>query len=268
MSANASSTTASADEKEKVDYLEQDVPIPGQNYVCLSFVSPENVLKVKEHYFIKQFWHNITKAGLDLNKVTEMNELYETFLDEHQTSLEAEFEKLNDFKTTVRGLKVRGVYNTREEANVRCQVLQRMDRAHDVYVAPVGFWCPWDPSPNRIDDHEYLEPELNELMKKYKDNSTKRDMYYEEQKRERKKAALEENERKKRLLAENEGKREEDEGENENENENEDEVTNDHALETVATEAVLKTEEARGDTFGDGELSPSDILESMRGASV
>ena len=29
------------DKEEKIDYLEVDDPIPGQNYVCLSFVSPE-----------------------------------------------------------------------------------------------------------------------------------------------------------------------------------------------------------------------------------
>ena len=33
---------------DSVDYLEVDNPIPGQNYVCLSFVSPEKTLKEKE----------------------------------------------------------------------------------------------------------------------------------------------------------------------------------------------------------------------------
>ena len=28
--------------EEKVDYLEVDTQIPGQNYVCLSFISPED----------------------------------------------------------------------------------------------------------------------------------------------------------------------------------------------------------------------------------
>ena len=30
------------------DFLESDKQIRGQNYVCLSFISPENVLKNKE----------------------------------------------------------------------------------------------------------------------------------------------------------------------------------------------------------------------------
>ena len=33
---------------ENEDYLEVDKPIPGQNYVCLSFISPDNTLKQKE----------------------------------------------------------------------------------------------------------------------------------------------------------------------------------------------------------------------------
>ena len=29
------------------DYLEVDKPLPGQNYVCMSFISPENTYKQK-----------------------------------------------------------------------------------------------------------------------------------------------------------------------------------------------------------------------------
>ena len=35
-------------EEEKMDYLEVDDQIPGQNYVCLSFVSPDQVLNCEE----------------------------------------------------------------------------------------------------------------------------------------------------------------------------------------------------------------------------
>ena len=31
-----------------VDLLEEDKPIAGQKFVCVSFVSPENILKKKE----------------------------------------------------------------------------------------------------------------------------------------------------------------------------------------------------------------------------
>ena len=33
------------------DYLDVDKPLPNQNWVCMSFVSPEKVLKTKEDYY-------------------------------------------------------------------------------------------------------------------------------------------------------------------------------------------------------------------------
>ena len=40
---------------EKVDYLEVDNPIPGQNYVCISFVSPDDIIKQKELFLFNKF---------------------------------------------------------------------------------------------------------------------------------------------------------------------------------------------------------------------
>ena len=58
-------------------------------------------------------------------------------------------------------------------------------------MGQVGYWLPWDPTANNVEDQEYAEPELNRLVKEYKENETKKDMFYEEQKREKQKAALE-----------------------------------------------------------------------------
>jgi hypothetical protein len=44
-----------ASEDIKEDFLEVDNKIPGQNYVCLSFVSPEKILKQKEIFFVTKF---------------------------------------------------------------------------------------------------------------------------------------------------------------------------------------------------------------------
>ena len=43
------------DGEEKIDYLEVDNPIPGQNYTCVSFVSPENVIKHKELFMFNKY---------------------------------------------------------------------------------------------------------------------------------------------------------------------------------------------------------------------
>ena len=38
----------------EVDYLDVDIPIPGQQYVCISFISPEKVLIQKEQCIMKK----------------------------------------------------------------------------------------------------------------------------------------------------------------------------------------------------------------------
>ena len=37
-----------------VDLLEEDKPISGQKFVCVSFVSPENILTQKNHFLWRQ----------------------------------------------------------------------------------------------------------------------------------------------------------------------------------------------------------------------
>ena len=48
-------------EDKKVDYLEVDDPIPGQNYVCLSFVSPEELIESKEAFKVSKFLQSYCK---------------------------------------------------------------------------------------------------------------------------------------------------------------------------------------------------------------
>ena len=45
----------------KTDFLSVDKEISGQNYVCLSFISPENVLKNKEIFMVKEFINSLNK---------------------------------------------------------------------------------------------------------------------------------------------------------------------------------------------------------------
>ena len=46
-----------------MDYLDEDKPIRGQNYVCLSFISPEDVIRNKEVYYLEQY---LEKLSVDL----------------------------------------------------------------------------------------------------------------------------------------------------------------------------------------------------------
>ena len=72
----------------------------------------------------------------------------------------------------------------------RAKQLQRTYRSF--HVLSVKFKDGgWDPNADNIEDEEYLEDELNNLMKEYKKNEINRDIFYEEQKREKLKEAAE-----------------------------------------------------------------------------
>jgi len=243
------------------EFLEADKEIPGQKFVCLSFISPENVLANKDIAFFNAFVNDfeiqykikatedflmkemrrvsdaLSKAedqletvrgklldisggstlitdlsgvtvdfkaarsaltrdvagGLEAHvkenmrefKETSIQESYETFLFKNRKKLEEDFFAKNNFRTTVRGLKIRGSYDTAEEAAHRAKTLQKLDPSFNVYVGQVGFWLPWDPATTDVQKQEFAEDQLNTLMKGYKENEAKKDEFFEEQKRER-----------------------------------------------------------------------------------
>ena len=58
--------------EEKSDYLEVDDQIPGQNYVCLSFVSPESMIESKEGFKVAKFLQSVCKdKDMDFKKIME-----------------------------------------------------------------------------------------------------------------------------------------------------------------------------------------------------
>jgi hypothetical protein len=186
--------------QENEDYLDVDTEIPNQKFCVLSFISPENILKQKESFLQTEFLKDLCNQGDFIQKYmvadkTKLNydvvkEAYDSFLYSNEDKLEAVFHEQCDFKTTVRGVKVRGVYGSYKEAEIRSKLLQRLHKRDNVFVGQVGYWLPWDPNPNHIENQEYLEPELNKLMKKYKENSMKRDVYYQDMKDESLKSRL------------------------------------------------------------------------------
>tara|TARA_Y100000389_G_scaffold85631_1_gene82366 strand:- start:269 stop:874 length:606 start_codon:yes stop_codon:yes gene_type:complete len=158
------------------DYLDVDKEIPGQSFCCISFVSPEKIYKKREVFYTKKFIENLGIADID-----NLDKKFDDFMNIQEETLQREFQESIGGSTSIRGLKVRGVYNTHEEAKVRAQLLQRMDRSHNVFVGQVGYWLPWDPNPEGVHESEYMESELNTLMKQYKQNEVQRDMFYAEQ---------------------------------------------------------------------------------------
>ena len=210
-----------------VDLLEEDKPIAGQKFACVSFVSPENILKQKEIFFFEEFlkkWDlnkSMEKFVQYLNFVsfkynmsfddlttdfkefvkeekesltkTSMRDEYKTFLDNNEEELEKTFGIDNQFQTSTRGLKIRGVYPTLEEAELRCKMLREIDPNHDVYVGPVGLWMPWEPEAYKTGRVEYMEEELNQLMHEKTKNETNAKSAFDQRVKETKQKAIEEN---------------------------------------------------------------------------
>ena len=189
----------------EVDYLEVDTPIPGQQWACISFLSPEKVLVKKEQFVMKKFIKSLvnTEGNITIN-ADEFDTKYDDYISLNTEDIEADFHKESGFQTSMRGVKIRGVYNTYDEATQRAKILQSSDRDFHVFVGQVGYWLPWDPNADNIAEQEYMEKELNELMRNYKSNQLQRDMFYQNQVDEQKKHAAQETEEKKRKLQESE----------------------------------------------------------------
>jgi len=122
-------------------------------------------------------------------KKTSIKEAYDDFMFKNQVKLEEEFFAKNEFRTSSRGLKVRGVTGTHGEAVAMSKKLQRSDTIHNIFLGEVGKWLPWDPKPHQVQEQEYAEDQLNTLMKRYKDNEEARDKFVSEQRQEASKGA-------------------------------------------------------------------------------
>ncbi len=118
---------------------------------------------------------------------------FKNFMDKNNETLEQEFSKLNNYQTSVRGLKIRGVFPTQAEAELRCKMIREVDPNHDVYVGPVGMWLPFHPDAYKTGKVEYLEKELNELMHEKKKNEDIAKVEFDKRVKESKLKAIEEN---------------------------------------------------------------------------
>ena len=209
-----------------VDLLDEDKAIAEQKFVCLSFISPEYIIKKKELYFfenfVKQFNFNKSmelmtqfinfvsyKYNIDSEKVfvdfkefvenerTKLEESVEddfkNFVDRNEETLQENYSRENNFQTNVRGIKVRGVFPTQEEAELRCKMLRQVDPNHDVYVGPVGIWVPFHPEAYKTGNVQYLEKELNDLMHEKKKNEDKANVEFQNRVKESKLKAIDEN---------------------------------------------------------------------------
>lgn len=118
------------------DYLDNDEPINGQKFVCLSILTNKSIKDLSSGEIIKS-------------------------------------------DNNARGIKIRGVYNTMEEAKKRCEQIRQFDKVFNVFVGEVGSWLPWDDDPETAEEAVYAEEKLNQLMKSFKEQQIKAKEYHE-----------------------------------------------------------------------------------------
>ena len=213
-----------------VDVLDEDKPIAGQKFACVSFISPEKIIKKRELYYFQQFlkqwdmnksiekfnqflsfisykynlnFDNVSKDLQDFCKdekesitASSVEDDFKNYMDMNDERLLEEFNKEHKFQTSVRGLKIRGSYPTQEEAEMRCKLLREVDPNHDVYVGPVGLWMPFHPESYKTGRVEYLEDELNQLMQEKNKNESSAKVEFDKRVRETKEKAMEDNKKK------------------------------------------------------------------------
>ena len=224
-----------ADENGPIDYLDEDPEIPTQKYCVVSFISPEKVIKQKQEFFFEKFvawmdyeWKikglenfmaflskkysvkiddllkdaqeyvNVRKEEV---KKTDIHEQYQIFLLKNEKDLQELYDNKVEFRTNMRGVKVRRSFATVEETQMFAKVLQRRYPKDNLYIGKVGAWLPWDPSEHLMPEVEYAEKELNELMRKYKENESNKEMFFAEQREESIRKQKEENEQRKKQNA-------------------------------------------------------------------
>jgi hypothetical protein len=136
-------------------------------------------IEVNEEEFATSCLHDYS---LDYDEIYDRFVIYRA---ENQTPMDQQFANENNDQTSVRGVKIRGVYSTREEAKERAEFVNKtIEPFVDAHIGQVGYWLPWDPDPDSIKDVHYQNKELNELMGKYHENVKERNEFYEERKRE------------------------------------------------------------------------------------
>ena len=118
---------------------------------------------------------------------------FKTFMEKNEERLTEEFQKKNEFQTSVRGLKLRGVYSSQEEAEMQCRKLREKDPNHDIYVGPVGIWIPFDPDAYKTGRVEFMEEELKQLHKEKMKNEEEAKRAFEKRVKDAKRKAIEDN---------------------------------------------------------------------------
>lgn len=81
------------------------------------------------------------------------------------------------------GLKIRGAFATKDEANAHIKRLQKTDNLFDVYLVDMYSWLLLPPDNDKISDVQYQEQYLNDMVREYRESQLLAKQHFEERKR-------------------------------------------------------------------------------------
>lgn len=177
----APETFNSTSSKKEFEFLRIDEQVRGQNYCCISFVEPEDDVFVKKETFsfskfiptfLDKFYSEFCHLnGLKKDEVkqpevslSQLREQYDDFKATQSEMLTQEYSEQSGNRTNLRAVKVRGSYETLQEAQMKAKELQRDDPNFNVFVGQVGYWLPFNPVNINDIKPEYMNEELNKLV--------------------------------------------------------------------------------------------------------
>lgn len=114
---------------------------------------------------------------------SELNDRFEAYKTQNEKELEATFNRQFTDEGSVRGYKVRGVFENYEDARKRAEFIHKeVESVVHTFIGRVGYWTPWDPNADAVQDQETMIPQLNELMAQKKLNEQERDDFFQKRK--------------------------------------------------------------------------------------
>lgn len=87
-------------------------------------------------------------------------------------------------KHDVCAMKIRGVFDTKEDAQHHVKRLMQSDSTFDVFLVEMYKWLPIPPDSSKIEDTVYQEEVLNDIIRGHREEQLRVKEHFEERKKE------------------------------------------------------------------------------------
>jgi len=146
--------------EDVIDYLSEDEVMQDQKFVCVSFCEIGDEQLEEFIDFIDERVDGVTRE-----QISAVIAMY------------------REKERPKRAVKVRGSRGRYADIVRRAEDLRSVDDNFHVFIGEVGKWLAFNPDASQIEDENFMESELNELVKHYKLNKRKTKLFYDQQKR-------------------------------------------------------------------------------------